>query len=140
MSQSYITNIGLGRINQKSLKTHNELKTSAIGKEDYKRMENEIASAKRPLNIIGEEAVRAVKNNRDSVGIITYSDSLNWGAQLQAFALKEAIQNNGFDAYQIDHRRMNLSQYRKGRNISVIIGNLIAFLKEKVLRFELKER
>ena len=101
-------------------------------------MENEIASAKRPLNIIGEEAVRAVKNNRDSVGIITYSDSLNWGAQLQAFALKEAIQNNGFDAYQIDHRRMNLSQYRKGRNISVIIGNLIAFLKRESFKIRVE--
>lgn len=72
------------------------------------------------------------KENTQRVGIITYTDSLNWGAQLQAFALKAAIdEQHGFEAQQIDHRDLNINLYRKGKSPKIIINNIAAFMHKK---------
>lgn len=68
-----------------------------------------------------------LSRNHKRVGIITYTDSLNWGAQLQAYALKHSVQEYGAKAKQIDHRVMNTNFYRKGISIKTILNNLIAF-------------
>lgn len=75
------------------------------------------------------------------VGIITYSDSLNWGAQLQALALRYAIEEKGHCAQHIDHRDMNTLLYRKGKNPKTIISNIILYrakadLKRRIIRTE----
>ena len=71
---------------------------------------------------------------KKKVGIITYSDSINWGAQLQAYALKTAIELKGYNAQQIDHREMAVGIYKKTKNIKSIVSNAISFLERKALQ------
>ncbi|MFT3952392.1 MAG: polysaccharide pyruvyl transferase family protein [Oscillospiraceae bacterium] len=71
--------------------------------------------------------------SKKRIGIITYTDSLNWGAQLQAYALKESFES--FDknlvVNQIDHRPLNLALYRKGKSIKIICNNAVAAMEKK---------
>lgn len=66
---------------------------------------------------------------RKKVGIITYSDSLNWGAQLQSYALREAVDSISPEIFakQIDHRRMNTNRYRKRLTLKNVASNLVAW-------------
>lgn len=65
--------------------------------------------------------------------IITYTDSLNWGAQLQAYALRKILVDMGVETNHIDHRKMNISMYRKGKSVGVLVNNIIAWGSRKAL-------
>jgi len=63
--------------------------------------------------------------------IITYSESLNWGAQLQACALKTAFEKAGAIAAQIDHRPMRAELYKKKRSVGAMASNVVSFLNRQ---------
>lgn len=71
--------------------------------------------------------------NRTSVGIITFHHGINYGANLQAYALCEYLNTHGFNAQVIDYRpRLPLARRRRWLHALLKMHpyNLIRMLKE----------
>ena len=63
------------------------------------------------------------------IGVLTYHFSINWGAVLQCYALREALQMQGHDAYVInfvsEEQADNIALYRKNNNLKSVLKNVL---------------
>lgn len=70
------------------------------------------------------------------VGIITFHRAVNYGACLQAYALKETLRNLGVDVEIIDYRSSDVEDIyrqaiRKGAGIKTILKNILTWSVQK---------
>ena len=79
------------------------------------------------------------------IGVLTYHFSINWGAVLQCYALREALEALGHDAYVInfvsEEQADNVALYRKNNSLQSILKNmlLLPFHRQRKTRNKLFE-
>ncbi len=79
------------------------------------------------------------------IGVLTYHFSINWGAVLQCYALREALETLGHDAYVInfvsEEQADNVALYRKNNSLQSILKNvlLLPFHGQRRMRNKLFE-